>query len=332
MENNPRYLAIQILCTRQETKEPIDALMEQVLQKTELADSRDNQLVMAVVYGVLRWQRFLDSILADFSSHPLKKMKPMTLQALRVGLFQLCFMDRIPPSAAVNETVKALRSAKQPKWLTGFVNGILRTITRELAPLPDPWKDEKRPVPVRFSHPDWLYKRWSKRYGEMEATSLCMTNNRQPHLCLRIHTEKCDLDLFLEKMAAQAIPCFPGKFSPNALILQDYKGQISALPGYTEGLFSVQDEGAQLIPSLLAPFHSGKYLDACAGLGGKTLQLADMLPDTCTLVAVEPNDSRFKLLRDNIERSNTTFPITTLKGELQTFSRKTTDLYQGILV
>ncbi|MCK5195777.1 MAG: transcription antitermination protein NusB, partial [Desulfobulbaceae bacterium] len=120
MKNNPRYLAIQILRKRQATREPVDSIMEQLLQETELPDSRDNQLVMAIVYGVLRRQRFLDAILADFSSHPLKKMKPMTLQALRVGLFQLCFMDRIPPSAVVNETVKALRSAKQPKWLTGF--------------------------------------------------------------------------------------------------------------------------------------------------------------------------------------------------------------------
>lgn len=332
MQNNPRYLAIQILCTHQATKEPVDSTMEQVLQEAELPDSRDNQLVMAIVYGVLRWQRFLDAILADFSSHPLKKMKAMTLQALRVGLFQLCFMDRIPPSAAVNETVKALRSAKQPKWLTGFVNGVLRAITRKQETLPDPWNDNKFPVAVRFSHPDWLYTRWKDRYGEIEAIGLCRTNNTQPHLCLRINTEKCDPGTYLKKLEVLDIPGLPGKFSPTAVILPDFKGQISVLPGYADGFFSVQDEGAQLIPYLLAPFQSGKYLDACAGLGGKTLQLANMLPNTCSLIAIEPNNSRFDLLQQNIERLNAPCPIKSFKGDLRAFSKNSKDLFQAILI
>jgi len=256
----------------------------------------------------------------------------MTLQALRVGLFQICFMDRIPPSAAVNETVKALRSAKQPKWLTGFVNGVLRTITRKQETLPDPWNDTKFSVPIRFSHPDWLYRRWQDRYGESEATGLCKTNNTQPHLCLRIHTEKCDLNEYLKKLAAQDIKYLPGTFSPTAVMLPDYKGYISALPGYSEGLFSVQDEGAQLIPYLLAPFQPGKYLDACAGLGGKTLQLADLLPNTCSLIAVEPNNIRFELLQQNIARLNATSSITPFKGNLHAFSQHTKDLFQAILV
>jgi 16S rRNA (cytosine967-C5)-methyltransferase len=332
MQNNPRYLAIQVLCKRQTTKEPIDSIMDQMLQQAELPDSRDNQLVMAIVYGVLRWQRFLDAVLTDFSSHPLKKMKTMTLQALRVGLFQLCFMDRIPPSAAVNETVKALRSAKQPKWLTGFVNGVLRSITRKQETLPDPWQDQELPVAVRFSHPDWLYTRWQDKYGESEAISLCKKNNAQPHLCLRINTEKYATKTYLKKLEVKHISGIPGKFSPTAIILPDYKGQISALPGYSEGLFSVQDEGAQLIPYLLAPFQPGKYLDACAGLGGKTLQMADLLPNTCSLIAVEPNNSRFDLLHQNIERLNATASIIPFKGDLHAFSQHTKDLFQAILV
>jgi 16S rRNA (cytosine967-C5)-methyltransferase len=332
MKNNPRYLTIQILCKRQATREPVDSIMEQLLQQADLQDSRDNQLVMAIVYGVLRWQRFLDAVLVDFSSHPLQKMKPMTLQALRVGLFQLCFMDRIPPSAAVNETVKALRSARQPKWLTGFVNGVLRAITRKQQTLPDPWKDTELPVAVRFSHPDWLYRRWKKRYGESEAISLCMTNNKQPHLCLRINTEKCGPGTFLNELEAHDISAIPGKFSPTAVILPNYKGHISALPGYSEGLFSVQDEGAQLIPYLLAPFLAGKYLDACAGLGGKTLHMANLLPDTCSLTAIEPNNNRFELLQQNIDRLNATFSITPFKGDVRTFSQNSNDLFQAILV
>ncbi len=169
MQTNPRHLAITILCQRQETGQPVDLIRDNILNKAMPANAKDSQLVTALVYGVLRWQRFLDAILQDFSSHPLAKMKNLTLQALRVGLFQLCFMDRIPPSAAVNETVKALKESRQPKWLTGFVNGLLRNIARQTETLPGPWDNNLMPPAVRLSHPDWLYQRWLARYGENVA-------------------------------------------------------------------------------------------------------------------------------------------------------------------
>ena len=119
-----RYIAIEILCTWQERGLPLDQLMEQHIVAMPPGDPRDRQLIMSMIYGVARWRGYLDWVVEKFSKHPLAKMKNRTLQALRTGIFQLLFLDRVPASAAINETVQALKDLQQPKWLTGFVNGI----------------------------------------------------------------------------------------------------------------------------------------------------------------------------------------------------------------
>ncbi len=328
----PRHLAITILSKRQETGLPVDQIRDQLVDQAEETNRKDIQLVTAIVYGVLRQQRLLDSIIADFSKHPLKKMKNLTLQALRVGLFQLCFMDRIPASAAVNETVKALRTARQPKWLTGFVNGLLRSIARKVESGADLVGAKKLPAAVRYSHPDWLYKRWLSRYGEDEATRICQTNNSQPPLCLRVNTRVTSREEFVALLKEAGIQATVSKLAPEAVLLPGFKGNISMLPGYTNGSFMVQDEGAQLISLMLAPLSPGKCLDACAGLGGKTIHLAHMLPQESKLIAIEPAAARFNLLHENISRMELSGLIDAHQTTLAAYRKKADTLFQSILV
>ncbi|MCJ7604204.1 MAG: 16S rRNA (cytosine(967)-C(5))-methyltransferase RsmB, partial [Desulfobulbaceae bacterium] len=332
MKANPRHLAITILCQRQETGQPVDLIRDNILKKAMPAGAKDAQLVTALVYGVLRWQRYLDAILQDFSSHPLRKMKNLTLQALRVGLFQLCFMDRIPPSAAVNETVKALKESRQPKWLTGFVNGLLRNIARQPDTLPSPWDKDILPPAVRLNHPDWLYQRWLARYGENVATRICTANNQQAALVLRVNTKLMARESFINELEKSGIRARPGIYCPEAVVLPDYRGDIAGLPGYASGKFMVQDEGAQLISLMLSPFRSGKCLDACAGLGGKTVHLAQLCPAGSQVVAIEPNPIRFKLLQENVKRMGLADRVSSRQTTLGDFQDKAGSLFQAILV
>lgn len=332
MKTNPRHLAITILCQRQETGQPVDLIRDNILKKATPASPKDTQLVTALVYGVLRWQRYLDAILQNFSSHPLAKMKNLTLQALRVGLFQLCFMDRIPPSAAVNETVKALSESRQPKWLTGFVNGLLRNIARQTDIRPSPRDNNSMPPAVRLSHPDWLYQRWLARYGEKAATDICTANNQQAPLVLRVNTKLLARENFIIELEKSGIAAQPGIYCPAAVMLPDYRGDITGLPGYAEGKFMVQDEGAQLISLMLGPFRPGKYLDACAGLGGKTAHLAQLIPDGSQMVAIEPNPSRFKLLQENVRRMGLADRVSSRQSTLADFQGNTASPFTAILV
>ncbi|MBI4793744.1 MAG: 16S rRNA (cytosine(967)-C(5))-methyltransferase RsmB [Deltaproteobacteria bacterium] len=330
---NARLLAIDILCQRQETGQPVDQIRDQVLQQALLPERKDAQLVMALVYGVLRRQRYLDAILQNFSSHPLPKMKNLTLQALRVGLLQLCCMDRIPPSAAINETVNALKESRQPRWLTGFVNGLLRAIARQADTLPDP-EDEKnmRPAAVRLSHPDWFYARWCSRYGEAEATRICLVNNRQPPLVLRVNTRLTAREEFIGRLATAGIRAQAGRFCPESVVLPEHRGEIAGIPGYAEGHFMVQDEGAQLISLMMAPLPVGACLDACAGLGGKTAHLAGLAPAGCRIIAVEPNGPRCKLLAENVRRLGLASIVTIHQTTLADLGATGTAPFQAILV
>ena len=328
----PRQLAITILCKRQETGLPVDQIRDQLVENSQEASRKDRQLVTALVYGVLRQQRVLDSILTDFSKHPLKKMKNLTLQALRVGIFQLCFMDRVPASAAVNETVKALRAARQPKWLTGFVNGLLRNIARQADSCTKLLESTKLPPAVRYSHPDWLYQKWNNRYGEQEARRICLANNTQPSLSLRVNSHMTSRKKFIEQLKKAGIEATFSTLSPEAVLLPHFKGSISLLPGYANGLFMVQDVGAQLISLMLAPLLPGNCLDACAGVGGKTIHLAHMLGQGSKLVALEPTASRFNLLQENISRMGLSGLIDTHQSTLAQYRKQTDNVFQSILV
>ena len=243
MKKGARSLAIDILCQWQQTGKPIDQLTEQLRHR--LPDPRDRQLVFALIYGTLRWQGYLDWVLGESSTHPLQKMRALVLHALRVGVFQLLFMDRIPDSAAINETVKALKAVRQPRWVTGFVNGLLRNIAHRKEHLPDPWQENAAlPTTARLNHPQWLVDRWQQRFGEEATTALCRLNNTPPPLYLRVNTAAITTAVFLNLLHQANISARPGIFAPDALLLNDYKGLVAEIPGYDHGLFQVQDEAA----------------------------------------------------------------------------------------
>jgi 16S rRNA (cytosine967-C5)-methyltransferase len=336
MKVSPRSVAIDILCKWEKSGKPIDLVMEQTPPYQLLADQRDRYLVYALIYGTLRRRGYLDWVLADFSKHPLKKMKPLVLNGLRLGLYQLLFMDRIPDSAAINETVEALKAAKQPRWLLGFVNGLLRNIAHRKENLPDP-EQENTSLPdiAMLNHPQWLINRWVERYGKTTAVAICRFNNTQPSLCLRVNTAATGVDTFLASLNEANIAAKPGSFGPDAVILNDYRGPIAEIPGYGAGFFQVQDEAAQLISMLLLPMEAGKlYLDGCAGLGGKTSHLAQMaaVVDPGAITAVEPSRLRIERLRDNLERLKLSEHVTIIAERLENLEPSLAGTFAGALI
>lgn len=323
---SPRQLAIDVLLATAQKGQPVDQVFDRQQAGQSSGDPRDAQLAMAMVYGVLRWQGYLDQVIAGFSSHSLAKMKPLTLAALRVGAYQLLFMDRVPPSAAINETVQALKAAGQPKWLTGFVNGVLRAVVRG--------KEQVLPTTSRealfLSHPAWLIARWRQRYGDEVTEAICHANNEQPSLVLRINTRRTTQQTYLQTLAEEGIEAEANIYAPDAVRLVGYRGGVTDLPGYDEGLFQVQDEAAQLATLLLGNLGAGCYLDGCAGLGGKTSHLAQLLPPGSEVVAVEPHSGRRKLLRENLKRLG--LAATIFAGELQNFAQGQPPPFLGILI
>lgn len=308
-------------------------LFDRLVHKYSL-DTNERNLTMQLVYGVLRHRQFLDRMLQLLSKTPLGKLDPFVHQALAVGFYQLFFLERIPQSAAVNEAVESCKAAKIPQRLHGFVNGVLRQAIRQKKTIADKAQSDSSGGPI-LNHPEWLVERWRQNFGLQETERICRANNCEPTLVVRVNSPAIQREDFCRTLEDAGIPCKPGAYSPEAVILAEFHGSITLIPGYSEGFFQVQDEAAQLATGLLGPFHPGaRYLDACAGLGGKTSHLLQLARQhELHIHAVEPEAHRLKKLRENLARLFPGESPAIYEGQLQQFSCHCGDLFfDGILI
>jgi 16S rRNA (cytosine967-C5)-methyltransferase len=327
-----RFAAIETLCRLQRNPLPVTLLFEELAEECALIGT-DRHLAMNLIYGVLRQRQYLNTCLALFCRQPLKKFHPFVHQALAVGLYQILFLDRIPESAAVNETVNALKIVRLPERLQGFVNGVLRAAVRGRDRIPAPGAPDAFGLPV-LNHPDWMTKRWERHFGREEMLRICACNNSRPPLVLRVNPLATSPDAFLARLREENITALEGTLAPGAVLLPDYHGPVYDLPGFGEGLFQVQDESAQLVSHLLAPFlQGGNLLDACAGLGGKTSHILELAAGVqANINAVEPDRRRLVHLQENLTRLHPRNAVKIHPCTLLEFSRECTTRFAAILV
>ncbi len=299
---SPRSIALSILLSCQRTDGALDELIEQ--HAASVPQPRDRSLVMELVYGVLRRQETIDWRLDAVLSKPLHRLPLVVQMLLRLGAYQLLFLDRIPASAAVNETVRLAKShAKQlgRDW-GGLVNGVLRNLIRvPTPPFPDPAVHPARSLSVQYGIPEWLTERWLDRMGFEQAESACRASSTIPSVTLRVNSNRLTREEFLERLRQGNVAARPAILSPVGVVLE--KGQdVTSLPGFEAGNFYVEDEAAQLIPPILNPQPGETVLDACAAPGGKTMHLAELMGNRGTIYAVDRKPSRIDLLRQNCGR------------------------------
>ncbi len=299
---SPRSIALSILLSCQRTDDSLDELLEQ--QAASVQQPRDRSLVMELAYGTLRRQETIDWRLDAVLSKPLHKLPIVVQMLLRLGAYQLLFLDRIPASAAVNETVLLTKSYanKLGRDWSGLVNGVLRNLIRVPAPpLPDPVSDPARSLSIRHGIPVWLIERWLDRMRFEQAESACRASSTAPHVTLRVNANRLTREELLEKLRPAGIEASPTAVSPVGVVLG--KGQeVTSLPGFQTGDFYVEDEAAQLIPRILDPQPGETVLDACAAPGGKATHLAELMGDRGRIYAVDRKAVRMDLLRQNCGR------------------------------
>ena len=327
-----RFASIETLCRIQQQGLPVKPVLDGIVSQCQLA-AEDRALAMQLVYGVLRQRQFLETLIRRLCRHPLAKLSPFVLHSLEIGLFQLFLLDRIPDSAAVNETVNAVKAAGLPQRLQGFVNGILRESIRQRASLPDNLADPETGEPY-LNHPLWLTDRWRRHFDEAEMRRICAANAKEPSLVVKINTVRTSKEQYRSLLDQAGIPHREGIFALDALVLPGYHGSIPQLPGYGDGLFLIQDEATQLAPLLLGPFRQGGcYLDACAGLGGKTATLLEIEGQLdLRIVALEPEGHRYGKMAENLQRLHPGNKCETHRCTLQEFAATERTPFDGILV
>ncbi len=258
-------------------------------------DPREKSLAQELVYGVMRWLQRLQSILDQLVDKPIKP-KDVELRAqLLTGLYQV-FYTRIPAHAVVSATVDLVRQAGR-SWAAGFANGVLRGALRNK----DALQRQANQVPwVRVSHPEWLLQAISQDWPDCTEAMTAANNARAP-MCLRVNLLRASVDEYGRLLQQHGIGYRRVVSQPGGLVL-DRPVESAGLPGYREGLVSIQDNAAQRAAPLLDVHASMQVLDACAAPGGKSAHLLELCPQLERLVMIDHSAARMKTLQQNLRR------------------------------
>jgi len=283
----PRDLALRVLNGLTHRSPFSEDALNDLFQSHPDLDGREKAFVSHLVQGVLRWRLRLDWMISRSADFPMERITPSVLNILRLALFQIFFLDRVPESAAVNEAVKQAKRT-QRRHVVSFVNGILRTLCREKGeiPFPDRKRDPLLFLSIFHSYPAWLVRKWVDEWGLEFTEALLEAGNRLPHLTVRTNSLKVDRETLIQKLQAEGVVAKPTAYSPQGVALDPFRGKPDRLTAFEQGLFQVQDQAAQLVSFLLAPQPGEAVLDVCAGFGGKTTHLAQLMKDQGSIVAL----------------------------------------------
>ncbi len=297
--SNAREAALYVLarCRR------FDAWSQQTIQTAAdkfSLDERDSALCTKLCLDVLQNAALCDYYIGCYSTVPVAKIEPQLLDILRLGVCQLLFMDKIPVSAAVNEAVE--QTKRSGSRAGGLVNAVLRRITENRDKLPEiPNKGTAQELSVRFSHPLWLCERMLSELGYKEACAFFAANNRAPRLTVSVNTRFGDPSSLVERFAAAGIHAHVSELS-RVSVCVEAKGSASALPGFAEGEFFVQDAAAAMSVLCAAPRKGMRVLDVCSAPGGKSLLCASLMENEGEILACDLHAKKLRLVEENAER------------------------------
>ncbi len=300
-----RQLASEILLKIDTRGAYADLLLDHTFKSTALGE-RDRALLTEITYGTLRWRGKIDAYLSRQLRRPLIEVDPFVKNLLRITLYQLLFLDRIPPYAAVNEAVELAKN-RSGVGKGRFVNGILRKFLRSNRQLAESGltKSSVAAMTVENSHPEWLARRWVEQFGYQNAAALMRANNERPPLAVRVNLRRTSREALLERLSQSGISAESTQRSPQGIIITS-GGALERIAAFQEGLIQAQSEASQLVAFLLAPQAGERILDACAAPGGKTTHIAELMEDSGEIVAVDVSAKGIDKIRDNFTRMGLT--------------------------
>lgn len=268
-----REVALLALNTSKKQGDRSDGALKKLLAQSGL-DSRDAALATRLCFGVLQNELLLDYYLSCFSNTPLGRMEAKVVLLLRLGLYQMLFLTRIPHSAAVNSSVELTRKYCAHPRAAGMVNGILRAIERKLDELPQiPREDKVEYLSIRYSHPKWLVEQLLHRFETSELENLLEANNSIPPITVQTNTCRIDSAGLMRELTAQGVAVTPHPWLADCFIVAD-TGNIEALESFQCGLFYVQDPASRLAVLASGVQPDMRVLDCCAAPGGKSFALS----------------------------------------------------------
>lgn len=265
-------------------------------------DSRDSALATQLCFGVLQNRLLLDFYLSHFANLPLKRMEGKVVEALRLGAYQMLFLDKIPHSAAVNASVELTRKHCKNPRAAGMVNGILRSLERNIDHLPTiPQNDPASYLSTLYSHPEWLVREFLTALGSEETARLLSVNNSPAPITAMVNTTKTTAEALSAALEGEGVATQPHPWLEDCLTLSK-PGNLEQLAAFREGLFYIQDPASRLAVLALDPKPGMKMLDCCAAPGGKSFSAAIQMGGTGDIISCDLHPHKKKLIRAGADR------------------------------
>lgn len=321
----PRGLAVKILSRIDRSDSYLDKLVDAAIRNNQL-DNRDARLLNEIAHGVLRHRERIDWVLTGFYHGEYPKCLPPIKNAMRVALYQILFLDRVPWSAAVNESVDLVKRFKGERS-AGKVNGVLRNVIRKIDAITWPEEDE---IPVHYfstmgSHPKWLVRRWLERFGIEETEELLKANNERPPITFSvISRDRTTEEIFQELEDLGAAPERSRLLERSLRVSR--MPDIGSLEMIRRGDVIVQDEGAGLAALLSGATEGSRVIDLCAAPGGKSIVVASRVGPDGHVVALDKYPAKVEALAATVERTGLSDTISATVGDARTFEHAPVDI------
>ncbi len=298
---NARELALKVINEIISKNAYANLALVKEMNRHHLED-QDRRFLTELVYGTIKTGETLDWMLTHYVDRPLAKIPPVILNILRLGMYQLFFLSKVPASAACNQAVDLAKKYGHGGTVK-FVNAVLRSAARspEKIIYPDRQKLPAAYLSLRYYHPEWIVRRWIERIGIDSCEKLCQANNMTPPLSIRTNTLKIDRGTLLQRLASEGVVCEPSKWTPEGIICRKYPS-MNRLASLKEGFFQVQDESSMMVAHVLDPQPGEFIIDACGAPGGKSTHIAALMKNTGKVLSLDIHEHKSALTRQNAER------------------------------
>lgn len=300
-----RELALKVLKAVEEDGAYANLALNRVLEKYR-PGKLDRAFATELAYGTLRTLNTLDWILSKFTKQPLCVQTTAVRNILRLGVYQIMYMDKVPPSAACNEAAEMARKHGHTGAVK-FVNGVLRNISRRLKEIKFPRLEESpiEHISLLYSHPAWIVERWIKEFGLEKTIQLCRANNEPAPNTVRTNTLKITRAELVERLKGEGLDVSETTYAPEGLNIEGFFS-LGSLAAFREGLFQVQDESSMLAARALMPEPGSYVIDVCSAPGGKTTHLAQLMENRGRLLAIDIHPHKIELVKENCSRLGVT--------------------------
>ena len=310
MTSNIREQIVNLLVEIERDKSYAQLALKNELKKVT---GPDKGFMTEVVYGTLKYQIKLDYIINQFSKTPVRKMKPLIRQILRMSVYQLMYLDKVPASAVINEAVKITKKRKF-QALSGFVNGVLRNIERGKAEIkyPNMGQNPIHYFSIMYSLPEWMISVWLKSYDFAKVEAICQALNERAKVCARVNTLKTSKEAVVKVLAEEGVEVLPGEFLEEAMYLKNVD-DLQNMASFKAGKWTVQDESAMLVAKVVSPQKGERILDLCSAPGGKSIHMAELMGNEGEIISCDIHPHKLELIAKNAERMG----VTIIKPTLQ---------------